>query len=269
LSYSCAISSSSISILSKTTGLPSPSRHHCAFRRRSVAATLSIALALAPSIACRRRAVCRRRADAATTPPPSCRRRRTVALPPPLLPPPPHRHQAAADVMQSRCRAAADAAAAAAPPPSYIALSRCHAATTAMPPPSWCKPIPPCPTGGAAFFVPTRVIPMAASVARPRRGEEGSGLQKRHLIEGGREGDWVAAGSAWKFRRRSYVIFLFVKFIFNLHRDLQYRSEIPPYTSNGRKAKAIPSSPPPGRNLQLFWRKQKHQVLFSDKTSHE
>jgi hypothetical protein len=33
-SYSRAISSSSILILPKTTGLPSPSRHHCAFRRR-------------------------------------------------------------------------------------------------------------------------------------------------------------------------------------------------------------------------------------------
>ena len=56
-----AISSSSISISSKTTGLPSPSRNHRAFRRRSVAVTPSIALALAPSIACRYRAVRHRR----------------------------------------------------------------------------------------------------------------------------------------------------------------------------------------------------------------
>ena len=36
LSYLRMISSSSISISSKTTGLPSPSRHHCAFRCRSI-----------------------------------------------------------------------------------------------------------------------------------------------------------------------------------------------------------------------------------------
>ena len=77
-SYSRTISSSSILILPKSTGLPSPSHHHRAFRRRSVAVTPSIALALAPSIACRRRA--------------------TVALPPP------RRRQAAADVTQSPCR---------------------------------------------------------------------------------------------------------------------------------------------------------------------
>jgi hypothetical protein len=70
LSYSRTISSSSISISSKTTGLLSPSRHHRAFCRRSVAVTPSIALALAPSIACRRHAVRRRRAAAAATPPP-------------------------------------------------------------------------------------------------------------------------------------------------------------------------------------------------------
>ena len=85
LSYSCAISSSLISISSKTTGLRLPSCHHRAFRRRSVAVTSSIALALAPSIACRRRTVRRCRAAAAATPPP-------------------RRRQAAADVAQSRCR---------------------------------------------------------------------------------------------------------------------------------------------------------------------
>ena len=40
----------------------------------------------------------------------------------------------------------------------------------------WRKPIPPCPTRGAAFFVPIRVIRMAASVAWPRRVEEGIGF---------------------------------------------------------------------------------------------
>jgi hypothetical protein len=40
-----------ISISSKMTGLPSPSRHHCTLCRRSFAVTPSIALALAPSIA--------------------------------------------------------------------------------------------------------------------------------------------------------------------------------------------------------------------------
>ena len=49
------VASSSISLSSKTTGLPSPLRHHRAFRHRSVIVTVtpSIALALAPSIACR------------------------------------------------------------------------------------------------------------------------------------------------------------------------------------------------------------------------
>ena len=74
-SYSGAISSTSISISSKTTGLPSPSRHHHAFRCRSVAVTPLIALALTPSIACRRRAVRRRQAAAAAAlPPTSCSR---------------------------------------------------------------------------------------------------------------------------------------------------------------------------------------------------
>ena len=108
-SYSRAISSSSISILLETTGLPSPSCHHRVFRRRSVAVTPLIALALAPSIACHRLAVRRHRAAAAvattaTTLPPSFCRRRTVALPPPLLPSTPRCRQAAADVAQLRCR---------------------------------------------------------------------------------------------------------------------------------------------------------------------
>ena len=54
LAYSRAISSSSISISPTTTGLPSPSCHYRAFRRRSVAVAPSIAVTLAPSIACRR-----------------------------------------------------------------------------------------------------------------------------------------------------------------------------------------------------------------------
>jgi hypothetical protein len=83
-----AISSFSISISSKTTGLTSPSRHHRVFRHHSVAVTLSIALALASFIACRRHSVRRRRAAAAATPPPSCRQPRAVVLPPPPLPPP-------------------------------------------------------------------------------------------------------------------------------------------------------------------------------------
>ena len=47
---------------------------------------------------------------------------------------------------------------------------------------------------------------MAASVAWPRRGEEGSGSQKRHLIEGGQEGDWVAGGLTWKLRQEDHTI---------------------------------------------------------------
>jgi hypothetical protein len=50
-----------------TTGLPSPLRHHRAFRRHSVAVTPSITLALAPPIVCHRRAV-RRRRHVATPP---------------------------------------------------------------------------------------------------------------------------------------------------------------------------------------------------------
>jgi hypothetical protein len=85
LTYLRTISSFSILISSKTTGLPLPWHHLCAFRRRSVAVTPSIALALAPSIACRRRAVrCRRAATAATLPP--------------------HHRQAAAAVALTRCR---------------------------------------------------------------------------------------------------------------------------------------------------------------------
>ena len=75
-------------------------RHHRAFRRRSVAVTPSIALALTPSIACRRRAVRRRRAAAAATPPPR-RRQAATAI---ALTRFRHRRQAAADVAQSRCR---------------------------------------------------------------------------------------------------------------------------------------------------------------------
>ena len=58
--------------------LLSPSCHHRAFCCRSVAVTPLIALALAPSIACRHRAVrrrrqrCRRRSTAAKLPPTSC-----------------------------------------------------------------------------------------------------------------------------------------------------------------------------------------------------
>jgi hypothetical protein len=126
-----------------------PSRHHCAFRRRSIAVTLSIALALAPSIACRHRAVCRPRAAAAL--PPRCRRRHAASTLPPS------RRQVATAVALSRCRhrhchrhcaaaklpptsrsraaaTAADAAAAAAPSPSYVALSRCSAAAISMTP---------------------------------------------------------------------------------------------------------------------------------------
>ena len=47
---------------------------------------------------------------------------------------------------------------------------------------------------------------MAALVAWPQRGEEGSGSQKWHLIEGGQEGDWVAAGLAWKLRQEDHTI---------------------------------------------------------------
>jgi hypothetical protein len=96
-SYSRVISSSSISISSKTTGLPSPLRHHRAFHCRSVAVTPSIALALVPSIACRRHAVRHSRAAVtAATPPPH--RRHTAATPPP------RRRKAAAAVALSRCR---------------------------------------------------------------------------------------------------------------------------------------------------------------------
>jgi len=84
-SHSCAISSSLISISSKTTGLTSPSHHHRAFRRHSVATPC-----------------CRRRHAASKLPPPShCRYtatapdaaaaakpRRNVLLPPPPRPPP-------------------------------------------------------------------------------------------------------------------------------------------------------------------------------------
>ncbi len=134
-SYLRTISSSLILISSKTTGLPSPSRHHRAFRRRSVAVTPSIALALAlaPSIACCRNAVRRccaatattpppRRRHATATPPPSCRRHRTVALP---------------------------------SPPSHVALSCCchHRAATKLPPTSRCRPAA---TTAATALLPPR-----------------------------------------------------------------------------------------------------------------
>ena len=54
--------------------------HHCPV-------AVALLIPLAPSIACRRRAVRRRRAAAAATPLPCCPRRHTVALPPPPLPP--------------------------------------------------------------------------------------------------------------------------------------------------------------------------------------
>ena len=122
------MASSLISISLKTTGLPLPLRHHRAFRRRSVIITVtpSIALALAPSIPCRRCAVRRRHAadkcrqchDVALSPPPHHRAAAT-ALPPSCCAPLPQRcHQAAANIAMSRCCAVA------LPPP----LRRCQAA---------------------------------------------------------------------------------------------------------------------------------------------
>ncbi len=144
-----------ISISSKTTGLPLPSRHHRAFCRRSVAVTPSIALDLAPSIACRRHAVHRRRAAAAATPPPRHRQAATAKLPPPshcrtaataadaaastkprravLLPPPLRRRQAAANGTMSRCHHCRShrAAATVLPPLRCAPTSQCRAAATA------------------------------------------------------------------------------------------------------------------------------------------
>ena len=140
-----------------TTAPLSPSRHHCAVRRCSVAVTPSITLALAPSIASLPR--CGHRRAAAKLPPTSrCRAAATAAattLLPPLfaLPPPPltlpplqHRRQAAAKVALSRCRHAAGTAL---PPrgrhraaavglctvaPKLPLTSRCRAAAAAAPP---------------------------------------------------------------------------------------------------------------------------------------
>ena len=84
--------------------------------------SITVALAIAPSIACRRCAVRRRRAAAAATPPPCCRRRRTVALPPP-----------------SHCRAATTAAATATAPPPSCRRRR----AVALPPPPLTLPPPP------------------------------------------------------------------------------------------------------------------------------
>jgi hypothetical protein len=123
------LASSSISISSKMTGLLSPSRNHRAFRRRSIAFTPSIALALAPSIACRRRAVRRRRAATAATPPPRrrkaaaavalsrcrhrrCHRHHAAAKLPPML------HSRAAALSLTAAATATAAATTTAPPPS-------------------------------------------------------------------------------------------------------------------------------------------------------
>ena len=111
------VASSSISLSSKTTGLPSPLRHHRAFHHCSVIITVTplIAFALASSIACRRHAVRRSRAAA------KCRQRHDVALPQP--PQPPRCHPRAV-----RCHCSADAKL----PPTLL----CRAAATASPPPS-------------------------------------------------------------------------------------------------------------------------------------
>jgi hypothetical protein len=123
------LASSSISISSKMTGLLSPSRNHRAFRRRSIAFTPSIALALAPSIACRRRAVRRRRAATAAMPPPRrrkaaaavalsrcrhrrCHRHHAAAKLPPML------HSRAAALSLTAAATATAAATTTAPPPS-------------------------------------------------------------------------------------------------------------------------------------------------------
>jgi hypothetical protein len=38
--------------------------------------------------------------------------------------------------------------------------------------------------------------------------------------------------------------------------------------NSSAKIPVINDAPPPGRHLRLFWRGKKHQVLFSDETSH-
>ena len=61
-------------------------------------------------------------------------------------------------------------------------------------------------------------------------------MQCWHFIEGG--GEDAAAGSAHKLRQEDHTIPILIYI-----RDLQYRSEISPPTSNGGKAKEIPSCP--------------------------
>ncbi len=121
LSYSRAISSSSILISSTTTDLPLPLCHYRTFHPRSIAVTPSATTAAATA-----------------TPLPSCRQYHAFALPPPPLTlpppprlrqattnvallPPPRRRQAAAKLPPTlRCHTAATTAAAALLPP------RCH-----------------------------------------------------------------------------------------------------------------------------------------------
>ena len=139
------VASSSVSILSKTTGLPSPLCHHHAFRRRSVIITItpSITFAMpvhrlsllrcAPPPHCRQvppTSRCCAAATAASTallPPHSSRfhAAATAAAAALLLPLCRHRRSAAKLPPTSRCRAATTAAAATAAPPFVGWLLRC------------------------------------------------------------------------------------------------------------------------------------------------
>ncbi len=113
----------------------------------------------------------------------------------------------------------------------------------------WCKYIPPCPTRGAAFFVPTRVIRMAASVAWPRRGEEGMVADRSVgilLREGKREIGRVVRHANKRKSHNSYVEFILI-YVHNL----QYRSEISPPNIEWRESQ--------GDMVCTFGRVQTHE----------
>jgi hypothetical protein len=61
---------------------------------------------------------------------------------------------------------------------------------------------------------------MAASVAWPRLGKEGSGSQCWHFIEGGREGDWTRRDGFGMQIEEKIIQFLFVESILIYIRDL-------------------------------------------------
>ena len=146
------------------------------FAGRATVTTAAIALQLPPSCCCKAAA-----AAATTVPSRHCSASAASAaaklppLPPPPQPPP---HAAAT----RHCRLAA---AALLPPPPHAATTR-HCRLAKLPPRRRQA------AAAAArrhrrhpFFVPIRVIRMAASVAWPRRGEEGIGSQCWHFTEGG------------------------------------------------------------------------------------